>query len=141
MPKQKVVIFEGVDKSGKTTLKDHFNRQTNYKYWVLDRSFVSSLVYSKLFERNDEEYWMNVAKDFCSTYDVYFVYCHSSEQVVRQRLEHANETLPEKLQNIVEVCKLFIKYLDEIHARYLTINTEDNIDVCTANIKQFLEDK
>jgi len=49
--KQAVVIFEGMDKTGKTTLKEEFNKRTNFIHYVVDRGPISNIVYNNLFNR------------------------------------------------------------------------------------------
>ena len=43
-----LVIFEGADRTGKTTAKLMFNKSSKYKHLVADRLFYSNWVYSKL---------------------------------------------------------------------------------------------
>jgi len=40
------IIFEGVDKSGKSTLMKAFNKISNFKHVCIDRAYVSHIVYS-----------------------------------------------------------------------------------------------
>ena len=47
-----ILIFEGADKVGKTTLIKAFHKLTNYKYPIIDRFTGTTWVYDKLFNRN-----------------------------------------------------------------------------------------
>jgi len=44
----KTVVFEGLDKSGKSTLMAALNKLTNYKYTCIDRAWISQFVYGTL---------------------------------------------------------------------------------------------
>ena len=140
MSKQTIVIFEGVDKSGKSTLLKKFNELTNYKYWVLDRGFVSSLVYDELFNRGNREEYLKLAKKMCKEFNVYIVYCYASYFDIQKRLQEANETLPHELEDILDVGDTFEYYLMKTHCNKLYLNTStESIDECVKSIYQFVE--
>lgn len=40
------VLFEGLDRSGKSTLRAEFEKQTKYKYVTMDRGHISVFVYN-----------------------------------------------------------------------------------------------
>jgi thymidylate kinase len=46
-----IVILEGLDKTGKTTVKLELEKQTKYKHMVVDRLWMSYLSYAKLNKR------------------------------------------------------------------------------------------
>lgn len=45
------VIFEGPDRVGKTTLKENFEKITNFKYVTIDRGLLTGMVYTEKFDR------------------------------------------------------------------------------------------
>ena len=49
------VIFEGLDKVGKTTLEWDLHRATNFKHVVIDRGPVGYMVFDKIFDRETED--------------------------------------------------------------------------------------
>ena len=53
MNKPWLVIFEGIDKSGKSSIINEFRKLTNYRHTVIDRAFISSAVYNIKFDRKD----------------------------------------------------------------------------------------
>lgn len=140
MSKQTIVIFEGIDKSGKSTLLKKFNELTNYKYWVLDRGFVSSLVYNELFNRENKEEYLKLAKKMCKEFDIHIVYCYASYFDIQERLKNANETLPPELEDILDVSYTFEYYLRQLPCNKLYLNTStESIDECVKSIYQFVE--
>ena len=46
MSTQKIIVFEGPDRCGKTTTKTIFDKITEYGYMSIDRFFVSSVAYA-----------------------------------------------------------------------------------------------
>lgn len=48
-----IVIFEGPDASGKTSLLREFNRETSYAHITVDRLHLSHMVYSSYYERKE----------------------------------------------------------------------------------------
>ena len=48
------IIFEGADKTGKSTLIKKLNEVTDYKHWVLDRGIISSIVYNDIYKRKNK---------------------------------------------------------------------------------------
>lgn len=53
MEKIIILAFEGIDKTGKTTLIDRINKRTDYLYLCIDRFTGSAWVYDKLFNRRE----------------------------------------------------------------------------------------
>lgn len=132
-----LVIFEGVDKSGKTTLKDAFNKCTNFKYVVLDRFTTSSKVYARLFNRDGIEYYDEVENKIIDNFNVLVICCVSQVSDIENRLKKANETLPEELRDIEKVQEMFVEEVSELKARLrrLYINTSTcSIDCCVRYI-------
>ena len=133
-----VVIFEGVDKSGKTTLLNMFNKVTNFKYIVLDRFTVSSKVYDTMFHRDNRDYFTNVEKNFFTNFNVVIVYCHCKEETVRKRLVDAGEVLQDEIDNISVVetefrieLKLRQVFKD---CKIIMVDTDRDIDECLYDI-------
>ena len=46
-----IIIFDGMDKVGKTTLIHALDKATNYEHIIIDRGPNSYLVYDKLYKR------------------------------------------------------------------------------------------
>lgn len=136
MGKPLVVIFEGVDKSGKTTLRDAFNKATDFKYVVLDRFTTSSKVYAKLFGRRYSAYYDDVENTLLKNYNAVIIYCDCKNDMIRFRLKAANEVLPSELRNISKVKEMFIEELYKISDRctLVFIDTMNDKDSCVYEI-------
>ena len=130
-----LVIFEGVDKSGKTTLKDEFNKRTNFKYVVLDRLTTSSKIYNEFFERDRLEYYENFEDVVRESFNVLVVLCECDTSLIVERLAKANEKLPRQLENIDEVKKRFEEVLERSYENYTVIDTsKTSIKECVESI-------
>lgn len=123
MKKPLIIIFEGQDKTGKTTLLNSFNSKTNFKYLVLDRCTISSKVYDKVFKRNRRKYYNNVEKKLLNSFNVLVVLCTCDKDVILKRLKEANEELPKELSDITYINSLFIKEASEGFKNVLEIDT------------------
>lgn len=129
-----LVIFEGVDKSGKTTLNDKFNKETDFRYVVLDRLTTSSKVYNNLFCRDRIDYYNKFEDSLKMTFNILVVLCECDTNLVIERLRKANETLPEQLKDIDKVKKSFYIEIERSFDNFMIINTEEDINDCVERI-------
>lgn len=108
--KSKTIIFEGLDKSGKSTLVEQICDKTNNKHWVTDRGPLSWMVYDEFFGRNvvDKASFLNFIK--ANPDDILIVYCYASDKVLTERYEkHNHELIDTKAHK-----QLFEKYVNEL---------------------------
>ena len=103
-----IIIFEGVDKIGKTTLKKHLEKITNYKYIMIDRLYMSAIVYEELKKRkNDIDYYLRSFKKLCDNFNVLLIYLRPLN------IDNVKNNIKKKGDEIVdlnEVEKLFNIY-------------------------------
>lgn len=91
------VVFEGLDKAGKTTLEWELLKATNFKHIVIDRGPVGYMTFDDLFGRCDFASNLTFAKqatEIMESKNFIVVYCFANEDVVNKRLEEHNETCP-----------------------------------------------
>ena len=133
-----IIIFEGVDKSGKTTLLNMFNKITNFKYVVLDRFTTSSKVYDTMFKRHNREYFSRIEKNFFTNFDVIIVYCYCSTETSRRRLAEAGEVLQDEIDDIDAVEAEFRKELNLRQAigdcKIIMVDTDRDLEECLYDI-------
>lgn len=111
MKKPIFVIFEGIDKTGKTTLYNTLNKISNYKYVAIDRFMISAKVYNEVYDRGFFDVYNAFEKVIRKSFNVLYVYCKSNETDVHERLENANENIPTELSDFEKIDALFEKYL------------------------------
>lgn len=91
------VIFEGLDKAGKTTLEWEFLKATNFKHMIIDRGPIGYKVFDKLFGRatklGDQEF-IHQARKIMKNKDFMVVYVHCDEKVAKKRLKQHKEECP-----------------------------------------------
>lgn len=135
-----LIIFEGVDKSGKTTLINAFNKATNFKYVVLDRLTTSSKVYNDLFKRDNREYYESFENAIKKNFNVFVILCECNNEIIERRLIDNNEKLPKELIEISKVKESFYNEVYESFERYTIINTENDINECLRLIIRAIND-
>lgn len=131
--KPTIIIFEGVDKSGKTSLKDEFNKRTNFSYIVLDRFTTSSKVYNDSFNRDKKNilYYDEVEKIMSEMFNVIVIYCCCDTHIIKERLIANNEVLPDELKFIDEIKYKFYNELKKSkYSHILYVDTSNDIDSC-----------
>ena len=130
-----LIIFEGVDKTGKTTIRDRFNKKTNFGYVVLDRLTTSSKIYNEFFGRDRLGYYKAIEDAMIKAFNVLVVLCECDTEIILERLRNANEELPEQLRNIDEVKKAFREEVERSFINYVVIDTTNKeIDECVDSI-------
>lgn len=87
----KIVTLEGVDKCGKDSVKDEIVKQSDGNVLVMCRTFISQIVYGRIYARNvNENYFFEHAKKFFDL-GVKFIYLEASVDALRHRFEIHNE--------------------------------------------------
>lgn len=140
--KQIVVIYEGPDKSGKTSLRDAVNKATSFKYWCLDRSMISSIVYDKLFNRNHDNYNISLFNSFNDVFDVIIIYCKCPIELINKRLIIHHEKMPNELLDINNVYSIFEQTFNKLKIKnILEVDTSSTITSCVNKVIKFIESK
>lgn len=137
------VIFEGLDKAGKTTLEWSFLKATNFKINVIDRGPIGYLVFDKIFGRTtkdgDQEF-IRQAKKINKSKDFFVVYCIVDSDIAKVRLEEHKEKCP---YDYDEAQKLMKKKMSQFYSkeRMLILDTTNkSIEQCTDEIIDWMEE-
>lgn len=125
MEKPLIIVFEGQDKVGKTTLVNEFNKATGFKHLVFDRLTTSSFVYTEAFGRGDKVmgHFKKVHEVFRDNFTVVQVLLVSRKEDILKRLRDAGEELPHELADIDEVQSKFLKFSRESGFNLVIIDT------------------
>lgn len=102
----KYVMFDGLDRSGKTTIKDLFKLYDNHFNLTTDRGLLSNIVYNEFFRgyKNHNEFF-KMAESLAKVNVEYFVFICSYENYLKRK-DNNNYTKKE----FEEQKRLFIKY-------------------------------
>lgn len=120
-----ILLFTGVDKSGKSTLMNEVLKTTN-RHICVDRFTACQYVYGELknkvdtpeiFELRKLEAWMSVAP-----IPAFFVYVSAETHIIAKRFKEHNET-DIHVSQIVKVKEGYTKYLQNSPLRVININT------------------
>ncbi len=141
MNKPILIIFEGGDKTGKSSLFKAFNKSVDYSIFTFERTVISAKVYAKIFNRHEQLiYYNEIEKRLNEQFNVLVVLCVASEIAVRQRLLEAGEILPIELDDINAVNTAFENELyNSLFNRYLLLDTTHvGIEECVDKIHRVL---
>lgn len=117
-----IIIFDGMDKVGKTTLIHALDKATNYEHIIIDRGPNSYLVYDKLYKRPYELDHLKTEMDLRNTSHL-CVYCTASAADIEDRLRKAKEEFPDEQGGIEEVSKKFDESLRDSNLNKLYVDT------------------
>jgi len=135
----KIIIFSGVDGSGKSTIKKRLEEKLKYKYICLDR-FSDSIIYDRIYNRGDrEKEFLKLEDKLNKNFDIYLVYCYADITTILKRINMKKEK-KDILNNIYIAMMLYNDYLKKTKFRYIKINTgKYDVDKCVEKIIKFVE--
>ena len=134
-----IVIFDGMDKVGKTTLINALNKATNYEHIIIDRGPNSYLVYDALYNRPYIKDHLKTEMDIMNTSHL-VVYCYANEEDIKYRLRKVSERWPTEQGSISFVKDAFDDVIKSSNLNVLYINTSMlSIDEAVNDIKQAIE--
>jgi thymidylate kinase len=89
----RTVILEGVDRTGKDSIRHEIVKQSNGKIVVMCRSYISQIVYSRIYNRNinEQEYYNLIEKTKEIGYEYYIL--TADYQVLLERFKATNELM------------------------------------------------
>ncbi len=126
MDKKKFIIFEGVDKVGKTTIYQAFRKRTNYAPLCIDRFLGSNFAYDFFFDReNSVKDFSTIEEKLIEIFDCTLVYLTCEEDILMERIrEHDEESLElEVIERIKEIDFLFYFYYKRSKFKKIIIDT------------------
>lgn len=89
----RTIILEGVDRTGKDSIRHEIVKQSNGKIVVMCRSYISQIVYSRIYNRNiDEKEYYNLIDDTKKIGFEYYVLT-ADTKVLLERFKQTNEPM------------------------------------------------
>ena len=131
-----IVVWEGTELVGKSTLKKEFEIATNFRHLCVDRMFITSLVYNAFKGRHAdlEEEILNDLEFFIGEFDPLFVIVETSEEVKMKRFEKRGEwyITPEEFSSLAETFREVVnKLLKQYPRNFLVIRNDEDDDIIT----------
>lgn len=119
--KYKIIIFEGPELVGKSTLKLEFEKATNFRHLCVDRMFVTSMIYNAFKGRHADlnDLIMKDFKKFVETFDPLFVYINADEDIKQKRFEKRGEWYikPEEFKQLFNLYEITFQMLAKLHPK------------------------
>lgn len=140
------VIFEGLDKTGKTTLEWELLKATNFKHVIIDRGPAGYLAFDRILKRGTEEgneSFTKQAKQVAESKDALVVYCYANEHTVNERLAAHNEKQLQSNYDYQFMQKVYHSNVKHLYneERTLMLDTSDRtIDECVKLILEKLKE-
>lgn len=129
------IIFEGLDKVGKTTLEWELLKATNFKHIVIDRGPVGYMTFDKIFERETKlgnQEFIHQARKIMKSKDFMVVYCTVNKDVADMRLKAHNESCSYDYEKAQKLYKNNIR-------RFYRDNKVIEIDTTSLSIEKCIE--
>lgn len=136
--KPKIIIFEGTDKVGKSTLYKEFNEATNYSFFCIDRFTASGYVYDKVYNREDRVEAIQIIEKSLNkslNSEIYLIYLYCDLNLQIKRIKELDKFSEDRLNNLRLAKDLYKDYLDRI-CSYNVIE----IDTTNKSIKSTTEE-
>jgi len=89
----RTIILEGVDRTGKDSIRHEIVKQSNGKIVVMCRSYISQIVYSRIYGRNinEKEYFNLIKKTKKLGYEYYIL--TADLNILLERFKQTNEPM------------------------------------------------
>ena len=85
-----IIVFEGADKVGKTTLIKELHKATGYKHIIIDRFTASAIAYGKYRKRKlDYDSYLDIEQYLSDK--VIMIYCYTDIHTQNRRIKSNNE--------------------------------------------------
>ena len=136
--KYKIIVFEGPELVGKSTLKLEFEKATNFRHLCIDRMFVTSMIYNGFKNRHPDLNKPIIAdfKKFVETFDPLFVYVNASEEIKQQRFKERGEWYikPEEFKQLSNLYEITFQMLTKLHPKNIIKLMNNNEEDIVKNI-------
>lgn len=135
-----IIVFEGFDKSGKTTIKNTLNKITNFEHVLIDRGPRSSMFFDDVIRDNFGMYLEHEeeAARFERAVDL-IIYCMCDKQVAIERLKEANEEEPVYFETYDCAQEIYLDIISKSDCPVLYIYTDEKNPIdCAKTISDFV---
>lgn len=124
-----ILIFEGMDKTGKDTLINEIAQLTDYKYVCIDRAVVGFKTYNSILNKSHPASDYDIMEKELLGVSHLMIYCRPEIETIRRRLKEHNEVLPEGT-SIVETLKVYDLNYSQSRLNKIVIDTDLSVSEC-----------
>lgn len=124
---ESIIILDGVDKTGKDTIQNKLIKVSNGKIMVINRAFISQIVYNRIYNRNiNESFFFEKAKQFYNLGVKFIVLTASEQELIQRFIKHDEKDL--KINDIKLHLKIFNEVIEEFknNIEILILDTSKN---------------
>ena len=129
-----LIVFEGIDKVGKTTFHKEFDQYVKYRYLTCDRLFLTYISYAQRYKRpimvESLNNWLYFNKD-----QIIIIYVTASNETLLKRykeVNHENINIDKDKRAFVSS----ISYLQDRGIKVININTDNQTPI--ESVKEIL---
>ena len=133
--KEQIIHIDGADKTGKDTIRDLLVKQSQGKHLVYVRSYISQIVYNRIYGRAiDEEYFWQRFKEDYDKGDLFLLFVCSKDIVSERFIKNDEQDLD--IKDYYEHAMMFVTVVTEARNRGIMIPI---VDTSTITVEQTLE--
>jgi len=136
----KIIHIDGVDRTGKDTIKSALIKSSKGNYLVHVRSFISQLVYAKIYNRRiDTQFFIKNAVDASKRGEIFIVLKASTDEL-EKRFEKTNEQdLPvSDIDKHKKVFNIVIEQLRKKGVKIYEVNSDKDVKVILREIEAII---
>lgn len=123
-----IIHIDGPDKTGKDTVRDMLVKSAKGNYLVYVRSYISQIVYSRLYSRkiNEQFFWNALVTDYSNGAKFFILTC-SEEKAAERFIKHDEKDI--KITEFIKHQKAFLKFAEEAGELGVIINIIDTSNI------------
>ena len=138
--KRDLVILEGPNASGKSTIFKALQREVDYQLLVLDRFLGSHIVFDWMRQRSDytSNHYFGIEEQLKETFNPLVVYLHAPLEILERRYDFRKaakqdsfDGIERKPSDFVKVMCLYDSYLDYTPLDVMKIDTSELTEEAT----------
>lgn len=141
----KVIIFEGIDKTGKTSLIEALHKATDYKHIIVDRFAATAYAYGTLRNRKNFEVkeLLQLFYDFAIFSDLVVFYITCDKVVWVDRMKRTNEDSV-AIEDFDVLDRHYRDFFTQLKLNSSIVvhtvdTTTDTIEQCTIKLKDIID--
>ena len=133
-----IIHIDGVDKTGKDTVRDTLVKKSNGNYLIYVRSFISQIAYSRLYDRKiDENFFFNRMKsDFLKGAKFFVLTCNINEATKRFKKHNEKDI---QISDFETHLKMFYEVISDAKKLGIEITIIDTSKISIDNTVENIE--